>query len=113
MRFIQLVDVDLSVFGDEEVERHECGYRSQNYRVRSHECKLRNQLYVFGFAECVSSGQRREHTKFEAEFNTFQGAKPHTPTVTAMTCPRLISIYLGARLVRSLAADIEFAVLSL
>ena len=50
-------------------------------------------------------------TKFSAESSTFQGAKPHTPIVTAISWPLKMFIYFGAKLVRSLAAEIEFAVL--
>jgi hypothetical protein len=51
-------------------------------------------------------------TKLEAVSNTFQGAKPNTPTVRATTCPRLMLMYLGASEVISLAAEMELAVLS-
>ena len=50
-------------------------------------------------------------TKLEAEASTFQGTKPQTPIVTAMNCPRRMSMYFGASDTRSLAAEIEFAVL--
>jgi hypothetical protein len=50
-------------------------------------------------------------TKLEALLRTFQGAKPHTPIVMAIIWPRLMLMYLGARAVMSLAAEIELAVL--
>ena len=57
-------------------------------------------------------GQRMEgRTKLDADASTFQGTKPHTPMVTAMNWPRRMSMYLGASDTRSLAAEIELAVL--
>ena len=49
--------------------------------------------------------------KVSAEERIFQGTMTQPPTRAAMMQPRLMLTYLGKRTVRSLAAEIEFAVI--
>lgn len=49
--------------------------------------------------------------KVSADERIFQGTMTQPPTMAAMTHPRLMLTYLGKRTVRSLAAEMEFAVM--
>ena len=106
VRVVELDNVVLLLLDEEVVGREDRSDRCQHNRVRSHERDLSHSPSGHRSAK---EGRRR--TKEPAEARTFQGAKAQTPMKTATICPRRILTQRGKSVHRSLADEIELAVM--